>query len=337
MRRLNILTWHTHGAYLYYLTQAPHEFYVLSKPGRPAGYSGVCGHLPWGANVHDLPVAEAQRQEIDAIVFQDDAQYLDDQYDILSPAQRAVPKIYLEHDPPRANPVDERHPVTRSDMLVVHCTHFNRLMWDNGAAPTRVIEHGVIAPNAAWSGELERGLVVVNNASKRGRRVGFDLYQKLRSKLPLDLVGMGSEDLGEVLHHDLPAFAARYRFLFNPIRYTSMGLAVIESMMIGMPIVALATTEMASVIRDGENGIAHTDVEHLAAAMKRLLGDHGEARRLGEAGRRTAMRRFSIQRFVSDWNSAFAQVSAQNIPRYTAQPRQISGGESEASLSRNAL
>lgn len=34
MRPLKILTWHTHGSYLYYLTQAPHHFYVLSKPGR---------------------------------------------------------------------------------------------------------------------------------------------------------------------------------------------------------------------------------------------------------------------------------------------------------------
>ena len=340
MRRLNVLTWHTHGAYLYYLTQAPHEFYVLSKPGRPAGYSGVSGHIPWGPNVHDLPVAEAQRQKIDLILFQDDPQYLDDQYDILSPAQRAVPKIYLEHDPPRLNPIDERHPVTRADMLVVHCTHFNRLMWDNGAAPTRVIEHGVIKPNAKWTGELERGLVVINNASRRGRRVGFDLYQELRTKVPLDLVGMGSEEcggLGEVLHRDLPAFAGRYRFFFNPIRYTSMGLAVIESMMIGMPIVALATTEMASVIRDGENGIGHTDVDQLLAGMQRLLSDHDEARRLGEAGRRAATTRFSIEHFVADWNCAFEQVLAQNMPRYTAQPRQISGGESEASLSRNAL
>ena len=309
MRRLNILTWHTHGAYLYYLTQAPHEFYVLSKPERPPGYGGVCGHLPWGPNVHDLPVAEARRQKIDVVLFQDDPQYLDDQYDFLSPAQRSVPKIYLEHDPPREHPVDARHPVTRPDVLVVHCTHFNRLMWDNGAAPTRVVEHGVIAPSVEWTGELERGLVVINNASRRGRRVGYDLYQQLKTKIPLDLVGMGSEDLGEVLHKDLPAFAARYRFFFNPIRYTSMGLAVIESMMIGMPIVALATTEMATVIRDGENGIAHTDVDHLLAGMRRLLDDREEARRLGRAGRETARRRFNIQRFAADWNSVLQEVT----------------------------
>jgi len=312
MRRLSILTWHTHGAYLYYLTQAPHEFYVLSRPGRPAGYGGVCGHLPWGPNVHDLPAAAAKRQPLDLILFQDDPQYLEDQYDLLTPAQRALPKIYLEHDPPRGNPVDERHIVRRRDVLVVHCTHFNRLMWDSGPAPTRVIEHGVVDPGVEWSGELERGLVVINNLGARGRRLGLDLFAELRKRLPLDLVGMGSESLGglgEIRHRELPAFAARYRFLFNPIRYTSMGLAVIECMLTGMPVAALATTEVATVIRDGENGIAHTDPEHLVAGMKRLLADPDEARRLGRNGRASARRRFGIGRFVADWNAAFQEIA----------------------------
>ena len=65
MRRLKVLTWRTHGSYLYYLTQAPHDFYVVSKPGRPPGYAGVTGHLPWGANVHDLPASEIGRQPLD--------------------------------------------------------------------------------------------------------------------------------------------------------------------------------------------------------------------------------------------------------------------------------
>ena len=56
MRRLRILTWQVHGNYLYYLTHAPHEFFVLSKPGCPPGYGGRNGTLPWGANVHDCPV-----------------------------------------------------------------------------------------------------------------------------------------------------------------------------------------------------------------------------------------------------------------------------------------
>ena len=310
MRRLNILTWHTHGAYLYYLTQAPHEFYVLSKPDRPPGYGGVCGELPFGPNVHDLPVAEARREKIDLVLFQDDAQYLEDQYDFLSAAQRAAPKIYLEHDPPRAHPVEERHIAARRDVTIVHCTHFNRLMWDNGLAPTRVVEHGVVAPQVRWTGELERGLVVINNLATRGRRLGHDVYNHVKTGIPIDLVGMGAQQLGEIPHKDLPAFAARYRFFFNPIRYTSMGLAVIEAMMLGMPVVALATTEIATVIRDGENGIAHTDVQYLMQRMERLLRDRAHARTLGEAGRKTAQARFSIERFVADWNATFAQALA---------------------------
>jgi glycosyltransferase involved in cell wall biosynthesis len=312
MRRLKILTWHTHGAYLYYLTQAPHDFYVLSRPGRPPGYGGRCGHIPWGANVHDLPVEEAKKQSFDCIVFQDDAQYLADQYELLTPQQRRLPKIYIEHDPPRQKPVDERHIVQERDVLLVHCTHFNRLMWDNGDTPTRVIDHGVIEPTARYTGELERGLVVINNIASRGRRLGFDLFQGTRRQVPIDLIGMGSEPLGglgEVLHAELPAFAARYRFLFNPIRYTSMGLAVIEAMMVGLPVVALATTEMVTVIRDGQNGFIGTDAARLVERMQALLADPELAFHLGQEARRTALARFNIARFVADWNDAFAQVT----------------------------
>src|SRR3954469_20216775 len=100
MRRLRILTWHTHGAYLLYLTQAPHDFYVMTKEGRPSGYGGRGGHLPWGPNVHDMPVEEAAQQRFDCIVFQDDPQYLEDQHRYLTGAQRRLAKIYIEHDPP---------------------------------------------------------------------------------------------------------------------------------------------------------------------------------------------------------------------------------------------
>jgi glycosyltransferase involved in cell wall biosynthesis len=312
MRRLKVLTWHTHGAYLHYLTQAPHDFYVLSKPGRPPGYGGRCGHLPWGDNVHDFPVSEAKRQSFDLILFQDDAQYLEDQYEFLSAAQQRLPKIYLEHDPPRQQPVNTRHIVTDENVLLVHCTAFNRLMWDSGRVPTRVIEHGVIAPRASYTGELERGLVVINNIATRGRRLGYDLFQEARRAVPLDLVGMGAEEaggLGEIQHSELAAFAARYRFFFNPIRYTSLGLAVIEAMMIGMPIVALATTEMPTVIRHGESGLIDTDVLRLIDAMKRLLRDPVEARRLGQAAQRAAHERFNIERFAADWSRAFQDVA----------------------------
>jgi hypothetical protein len=111
-------------------------------------------------------------------------------------------------------------------------------MCDCGRTPTCVVEHGVIIPpEVRYTGELERGLVVVNNLRRRGRRLGADIFARARRVVPLDLVGMGWEEaggIGEIRHHELPAFMARYRFFFNPIRYTSLGLSVCEAMMIGI-------------------------------------------------------------------------------------------------------
>ena len=313
MRRLKVLTWHTHGSYLYYLSQAPHDFFVLSKPGRPPGYGGRCGHIPWGDNVHDLPVANVRSQEFDCILFQDDHQWEKDQYEFLTPAQRALPRIYLEHDPPRAHPTDTPHLVDDPNVLLVHVTPFNELMWDNGRTPTRVIEHGVLVPDGVrYRGELERGLVISNHLGRRGRRMGPDLFLCARAELPLDLVGMAAEELGgigEVQHARLPAFAAHYRFLFSPIRYSSLGLAVIEAMMIGMPVVALATAEMATVIEDGANGYSDTRFERLGECMRELLRSPSLARDIGQAGRRRAQERFSIERFSADWDAALRYVT----------------------------
>jgi glycosyltransferase involved in cell wall biosynthesis len=134
----------------------------------------------------------------------------------------------------------------------------------------------------------------------------------MRERVPLDLVGMNAEDaggLGEVGNLDLAAFTARYRFLFNPIRWTSLGLAIVEAMTIGMPIIGLASTELATVVRNGDNGFIHTDVDELAAAMHTLLRDPEEARRLGDGARRTALERFHIDRFVGDWCRALREVA----------------------------
>jgi glycosyltransferase involved in cell wall biosynthesis len=115
--------------------------------------------------------------------------------------------------------------------------------------------------------------------------------------------------LGEVPPPELAAFIARYRFFFHPIRYTSLGLAACEAMILGMPVVALATTEMSTVVENGVSGWIDTDVDRLVRHMKRLLSDPEEARHLGEGARRTALERFSIDRFVSDWDDAFRDVS----------------------------
>ncbi|TWG81756.1 Glycosyltransferase [Cupriavidus gilardii J11] len=311
--RLRILTWHVHGNYLYYLSQIPHDLYLVTKPGSPAGYAGAVGALPWGPNVHEVPYDEVPAREFDCVLYQHQRHYDTDRLDLLTAAQRRLPTIFLEHDPPQQHPTATLHPVQDPNVMLVHVTPFNALMWDNGVTPSRVIEHGVLVdPAVRHSGELARGISVVNNLARRGRRLGADVYAQARERVPLDLVGMAAEEaggLGEVPNPELAAFVARYRFFFNPIRYTSLGLAVVEAMAIGMPVVGLATTELPTVIRNGESGYVDTRVDVLVGVMRELLKDPGMARQWGEAARTTARQRFGIGRFVDDWCRALAEVT----------------------------
>ncbi len=330
---LRILTWHVHGSYLYYLVQSHHEFFLPVKPGRPEGYGGRGGSFPWPDNVHEVPSDQVKDLQLDSILHQSRKNYLEDQYQILTEKQRSLPRLYLEHDPPREHPTDTTHLVDDPNVLLVHVTNFNDLMWNSGKTPTRVIEHGILAPSGVcYTGELERGLVVVNGLASRGRRLGADIYTRLRDEIPLDLVGMGSKELGglgEVPHHELAEFSSRYRFFFNPIRYTSLGLAVLEAMMLGMPVIGLATTEMTVTIENGVSGYIDTSVERLANRMQELIDDPAHAYRLGQGARRFAQEKHNIQRFISDWNEAFYLVVENgNTQPETAQVGEVSLGGS---------
>ena len=311
---MNILTWHVHGAYLYYQTRdRRHRYYLPVKEGVPPGYGGRLGSGRWGAHVVDVPAREVKNLDLDMVVYQSAKNWTEDQYNDLSPDQRLLPRIFLEHDPPQAHPTNTLHPVDDPHVLLAHVTPFNALMWDARRTPTCVVEHGVFSPeDARYTGEKARGLVVINALNSRGRRLGLDVFEEVREHVPLDLVGYGSEEvggLGEVPHGELPYFAAQYRFLFNPIRYTSLGLAVCEAMRVGLPVVGLATSEMMTVIQNGVSGYVDTDVGKLIPVMQRLLANSEEAARLGEGAREVAKRRFGMARFARDWEAAYSRAA----------------------------
>jgi glycosyltransferase involved in cell wall biosynthesis len=309
--RLKIFTWHIHGSYLYYLSQGDFDIYIPIDERKSAGYIGRGSTFPFGKNVYEVPVQQVKELPLDCILFQTPDNYLKHQFEILSEEQRMLPRVYLEHDPPQKIPTDTRHVVNDPEVTLVHVTHFNQLMWDNGATPTVVIDHGVIQPSAKYSGEIEKGIVIINNLDDRGRRLGVDIFQEVRKHIPLDLIGMDtikSGGLGEILHPQLPEFISKYRFFFNPIRYTSLGLAVIEAMMVGLPVVGLATTELVTVIRNGYSGIIHTDVDYLINQMSVLLENKSYATMLGDEGKKYALTRFNIKRFTEDWHRLFSHV-----------------------------
>ncbi|MGN6603309.1 MAG: glycosyltransferase [Ginsengibacter sp.] len=314
-KRLKVLTWHIHGSYLFYLTHTDCIFYLPYKEGSSEeGYGGRTHSFHWGDNVINVPADEVKDLDFDIILFQSKKNYLEDQFEILTEEQRALPKIYLEHDPPREVPTDTHHVVDDPEVLLVHVTHFNNLMWNNNRTPTKVIDHGVLDKGELYTGEINKGIVVINGIVKRGRRLGLDVFEKVRKQIPLDIVGMGSEEvggLGEIPNGGLSSFIGEYRFFFNPIRYTSLGLSVCEAMMLGMPIVGLATTEMVTAVKNDFSGYVDTDVDSLIKKMDCLLQDKLKAKELGNGARQTALNRFNMDRFTNEWLSTFETVSNQ--------------------------
>jgi len=69
----------------------------------------------------------------------------------------------------------------------------------------------------------------------------------------------------------------------------------LEVMAAGAPVIVGDTGGLAEVVTHGEDGVKVPpgDVGALAAAMSRLLNDPEEARRLADAGRKTATVRFA--------------------------------------------
>jgi len=81
-----------------------------------------------------------------------------------------------------------------------------------------------------------------------------------------------------------------------------------------MPVIGFATTEMATVVHNGFNGYVYTDIHEIITRMKQLIHSPALAKKLGDNARRYALKRFSIRRFVSDWNNAFALVTEHASP-----------------------
>ena len=102
---------------------------------------------------------------------------------------------------------------------------------------------------------------------------------------------------------------ARRRVYLHPSRWTSLGVSLIEAMHIGMPVVALATTEAPEAVPP-EAGVVSTRVDVLADAVRRMVDDPDEARERGAAARAVALERYGLGRFQADWDHLLEEVTA---------------------------
>jgi len=150
---------------------------------------------------------------------------------------------------------------------------------------------------------------------------GSDLLGPLSAVAPVDVYGMKAEGLaaslgvgagrvvavGDLAIPELYRQAGRRRLYVHPNRWTSLGLALLEAMTAGMPVVAVDATDVRRAV-PSEAGTVSTDPAELTAGARRLLDDPGAAAAAGAAARAWALEHFGLPRFLADWDALLADV-----------------------------
>ena len=295
---MRILLWHVHGAWTTSFVHGEHEYVVPVTPDRGPDGVGIARTYDWPDTVTEIPLDQVNDEDFDAIVYQ-----RPHELELRQP--RGEQLIYVEHNAPQGRINELRHPMAdRDDLLLVHVTHFNELFCDAGGTQTHVIEHGILDPGPLYTGELPRAAVVINEAKRRARVTGTDLLPRFEQHAPVDLFGIGAIDLP---HAELHREMARRRVYVHPIRWTSLGLSLLEAMHLAMPVVVLGTTEAFEAVPQGAGAVS-TRMDVLEAALARLVADPDEARERGQAARAAALARYGLERFLADWDEVLTPV-----------------------------
>lgn len=325
---MKVLLWHVHGSYTTSFVQGPHTYLIPVTADRGPDGRGRARTWDWPASAVEVSPEQIAAERPDVVVLQrpHEARLLQ-RWTGLVPGVD-VPAIYLEHNAPTEHAARSRHPLAeRDDLLLVHVTAYNALMWDNGRAPTTVVEHGVLDPGPLYNGERESLAVVVNEPVRRERVAGTDVVLDVAREVPVDVYGMGMAALAELastrgvpglgpgrLHEDLPqhrmhAELGAHRAYLHPYRWTSLGLALLEAMTLGCPVLALATTAAPDAV-PAAAGVVSADPRRLVETARRWLADPAEAAERGAAAREHALARFGLARFLQDWDDVLARVTA---------------------------
>jgi len=311
---VRILLWHVHGAWTTSFVHGDHEYLVPVEPGRGPDGRGRAQTYAWPDQAREVTREEAADADLDVVVLQrpHELELAEDWLGGRRPG-RDLPAVYVEHNAPQGRIGEMRHPAAdRPDLRMVHVTHFNWLFWDTGSTPTSVIEHGIVDPGLRFTGELPRAAVVVNEARRRGRVTGTDLIGALTDGVPADLFGMDAGALGgieDLSQADLHGEMARRRVYLHPIRWTSLGLSLIEAMHLGMPVVALATTEVPEAV-PAAAGVVSNRLDVLRDAVRGFVAEPERARRSGLAARAAARERYGLERFLADWDALLFGVAS---------------------------
>jgi glycosyltransferase involved in cell wall biosynthesis len=113
---------------------------------------------------------------------------------------------------------------------------------------------------------------------------------RLRRRIAEAGIGARVDLLGEIPNADVPTHLARHDVFALPSSYEAAGIASLEAMRMGLPVIATTAGGASEMITDGVEGflVDPDDVDALSASLHRWTADRDLVMRMGLAARRGA-------------------------------------------------
>lgn len=165
---------------------------------------------------------------------------------------------------------------------------------------------------------------------KMAAKVGEDDVKFFREEIEPQIDGRQIEFLGEIGEEEKIAFLSHAAALLFPIDWPEpFGMAVIEAMACGTPVIAWNQGAMPEIIEQGQTGFVVDSIEQAVEAVGRL-------REFEPAQvRQAAERRFSVERMIDDYEEIYRRM-IEPPPAQSAEPS-IDPAQTLASASGGSL
>ena len=180
--------------------------------------------------------------------------------------------------------------------------------WD--VPRSRFIRHGMSPEEWPSTDYGHNNIVIIQSFSQR-HKAYRNVDGIARAEQTVDFVWVGRDvrfESFEAYRH----FLGHCSIYFNPSYASPNPRARTEAMLSGLAVVTTNSHGEDEYITTGVNGFASNDFDELIEALVYLRNNPNEAKRIGQAGRRTAREIFHIDRYIEQWNDLLEEVLALN-------------------------
>jgi glycosyltransferase involved in cell wall biosynthesis len=144
--------------------------------------------------------------------------------------------------------------------------------------------------------------------------IGYDKSPDMSNRRSLESL-IAELGLNEIVtlpgwRDDMPSALSSLTVFVSAARSEPFGLAIVEAMASGLPIVATASEGALEIIEDGFSGklVPLDDAHALAQAINDLLDNSAERSRLARNAQHAARERFSLARMAADTERIYREV-----------------------------